>query len=223
MDWASLVPHLPAMARGFGLTILITVVGTLSSLAAAAVLVVAQENGPRSLKIAVRVYTEIILGLPILVLLYVIYFVLPQVGIRIGEFSAGILTLTLYYSPYMAEAIRGAIASVPAGQVDAARMIGFPPSRILSRIIVPQVIGLMIPSMTGLLIGLAKDTAILSVISVHELAYVTKQVVSRTYAPFETWALVAAIYWVALTGLEIGMRRLERRTTRFRGVAEARI
>ncbi len=223
MDFASLVPHLPALARGFGATILLTLTGALCALVAACVLVVAQENGPRSLKMAVRAYTEIILGLPILVLLYVIYFVLPQIGIRIGEFAAGILTLTLYYSPYMAEAIRGAIAAVPHGQLDAARMVGLSPFTILTRIIMPQTIGLVIPSLTGLLIGLAKDTAILSVISVQEFAYVTKQVVSRTYAPFETWALVAAVYWVALTGLEIGMRRLERRTTRFRGPAEIRI
>lgn len=223
MDWGSLVPYLPALARGFGVTILLTLAGALCSLIVACLLAIAQDSGPYALKIAVRAYTEIILGLPILVLLYVIYFVLPQLGIRIGEFAAGILTLTLYYSPYMAEAIRGAIASVPHGQIDAARMIGMPPFRILSRIIVPQTIGLMIPSLTGLLIGLAKDTAILSVISVQEFAYVTKQVVSRTYAPFETWTLVAAVYWVALTGLEIGMRRLERRSTRFRGLAEMRI
>jgi polar amino acid transport system permease protein len=179
-------------------------------------LVLGSTAGPRVLGRAIRVYTEIILGLPILVLLYLIYFVLPQAGIRIGEVTAGLLTLTLYYSPYMAEAIRGAIAAVPAGQVDAARMIGLNPLQVFARILLPQTLGLMIPPLTGILIGLAKDTAILSVISVHELSYVTKRVVSRTYAPFEVWTLVAAIYWVTLTALDAALRRVEWRVTRFR-------
>lgn len=216
MDWSSLVPYLPDLARGFGVTLLLTAGGAACALAAAVVLVLGATAGPPLLGRAIRVYTEIILGLPILVLLYLIYFVLPQAGIRIGEVTAGLLTLTLYYSPYMAEAIRGAIASVPAGQVDAARMIGLNPVQVFARILLPQTLGLMIPPLTGILIGLAKDTAILSVISVHELSYVTKRVVSRTYAPFEVWALVAGIYWVTLTALDAALRRVEWRVTRFR-------
>ena len=216
MDWSSLTPYLPDLARGFGVTLLLTAGGAACALAAAVLLVLASTAGPPLLARSIRAYTEIILGLPILVLLYLIYFVLPQVGIRIGEVTAGLLTLTLYYSPYIAEAMRGAIASVPSGQVDAARMIGLHPVQVFSRILFPQTLGLMIPPLTGILIGLAKDTAILSVISVHELSYVTKRVVSRTYAPFEVWALVAAIYWVTLTALESALRRVEWRVTRFR-------
>ena len=221
MDWSALVPYLPDLARGFGVTILLTLGGTGCSLVAALGLVVLQTNGPIVARKAVRAYTEIILGLPILVLLYLIYFVLPQIGVRIGEVEAELLTLTLYYSPYMAEAIRGAIASVPSGQIDAARMVGLSPFRIFSRILLPQTLGLMIPPLTGIMIGLAKDTAILSVISVHELAYVTKRVVSRTYAPFEVWALVAAIYWISLTAFESALRKVEWRTTRFRATGAA--
>jgi polar amino acid transport system permease protein len=216
MDWAALVPYLPDLARGFAVTVALTAGGALAALAMAVALVLATTAGPPILRHSVRIYTEIILGLPILVLLYVIYFVLPQLGIRIGEVAAGILTLTLYYAPYLAEAIRGAIAAVPAGQVEAARIIGLGPALIFTRILLPQSLGLMIPPLTGVLIGLAKDTAILSVISVHELTYVTKRVVSRTYAPFEVWAMVAAIYWVALTALEVALRRVEWRVTRFR-------
>jgi polar amino acid transport system permease protein len=216
VDWAVLVPYLPDLARGFAVTVALTFGGAASALAMAIGLVLATSTGGPVVRRAVRIYTEIILGLPILVLLYLIYFVLPQLGIRIGEVGAGILTLTLYYAPYMAEAIRGAIASVPAGQTEAARMIGLNPVQVFVRILLPQTFGLLIPPLTGILIGLAKDTAILSVISVHELTYATKRVVSRTYAPFEVWALVAAIYWVALSALEVLMRRLEWRVTRFR-------
>lgn len=221
MDWAALLPYLPDLARGFGVTVALTFGGAACALAMAVGLVLATSTGGQAIQRSIRIYTEIILGLPILVLLYLIYFVLPQFGIRIGEVAAGILTLTLYYAPYMAEAIRGAIASVPAGQVEAARMIGLAPSQIFIRILLPQTLGLMLPPLTGILIGLAKDTAILSVISVHELTYATKRVVSRTYAPFEVWALVAGIYWVALSALEVLMRRLEWRVTRFRSSGAA--
>ncbi|MCB1500279.1 MAG: amino acid ABC transporter permease [Bauldia sp.] len=216
MDWAALVPYLPDLARGFAVTVALTFGGAACALFMAIGLVLATSAGGPAIRRSVRIYTEIILGLPILVLLYLIYFVLPQLGLRIGEVAAGILTLTLYYAPYMAEAIRGAIASVPAGQVDAARMIGLNPVQIFIRILLPQTLGLLIPPLTGILIGLAKDTAILSVISVHELAYATKRVVSRTYTPFEVWALVAGLYWLALSALEVLMRRLEGRVTRFR-------
>lgn len=221
MDWASIIPYLPDLARGLGATLLLTAGGALLSLVVGLGLAVAVSAGPSFARRMVRIYTEIILGLPILLLLYIIYFALPQLGIRIGEVAAGLLTLTLYYSPYMAEAIRGGIASVPAGQVEAARLIGLPPARIFLRILLPQTLGLMIPPLTGILIGLAKDTAILSVISVHELAYVTKGVVSRTYAPFEAWLLVAAAYWVVLTGLEAVLRGVEWKVTRFRASGAA--
>lgn len=216
MDWSALTPYLPSLARGFGVTVLLTFGGTLAALLAAVALVLGSARGGRFLARVIRVYTEIILGMPILVLLYTIYFVLPQIGLRIGEVESGLLTLTLYYSPYMAEAIRGAIASVPKGQLDAARMAGLSELMILRRIVAPQAMGPLIPPLTGLMIGLAKDTAILSVISVHEFAYATKQAVSRTYAPFEVWTLVAAVYWVALSALDAGMRGVERRVTRYR-------
>jgi His/Glu/Gln/Arg/opine family amino acid ABC transporter permease subunit len=222
MDWEALVPYLPDLADGFRITVGIAVGASVTSFGAAIFLASASAIGPVALKTAVVVYTEIILGLPILVLLYLVYFVLPEFGLRFGETTAGILTLTLYYSPYFAEVIRGAIAAVPAGQVDAARMIGLNEPSILARIIGPQALALMIPPLTGILIGLVKDTAILSVISVQEFAYVTKQVVSRTYAPFEVWTLVAGVYWVTLSGFDVAMRGLERRVTRFRPAMELR-
>ncbi|MDR3374970.1 MAG: amino acid ABC transporter permease [Ancalomicrobiaceae bacterium] len=220
MDWSDIIPYLPDLARGFLKSIEIALLSAATALVTALLLTLASATGNAIVRAIVAAYTEIILGLPILVLLYVIYFVLPKFGVRFDETTAGVLTLTLYYSPYLAEAIRGAVAAVPVGQVEAARMIGLGELSILARIVVPQALALMIPSATGILIGLVKDTAILSVISVEEFAYVTKQVVSHTYAPFETWTLVAAVYWVTLALFETLMRGLERRLSRFRPKVE---
>jgi His/Glu/Gln/Arg/opine family amino acid ABC transporter permease subunit len=216
MDWAALWQYTPLLLDGLRLTIIVSIVGAVLALSFGGLLVASLSSGWRPLAIAVRLYTELILGVPFLVLLYVIYFVLPQLGFRLSELPTGLLTITLYYGPYMAEIIRGAVMAVPQGQIEAARTIGMSGLQIAYRVVVPQALGLMIPPLTGICIGLAKDTAILSVISVHELAYATKQVVSRTYAPFEVWTMVALLYWMLLTSFEVGMRSFERRATRYR-------
>ena len=216
MDLEQILKYAPLLLEGLKVTIIISVIGILLSIVTGAVLVAMQRSGIRPLAVIVRVYTEIILGIPILVLLYVIYFVLPDIGLRLSELAAGLLTLTLYYSPYMAEIMRGAIDAIPSGQLEAARSVGMSRLQAARRITVPQALGLIIPPLTGISIGLVKDSAILSIISVHEFAFETKQVVARTYAPFEFWTFAAICYWTILFVWENGMRSLERRVTRYR-------
>jgi polar amino acid transport system permease protein len=216
LDWSIVAKYTPVLLRGLTVTLWIWPVGVFLALLFGAVLVAAGRSRIRLLVAMTRIYTEMILGIPILVLLYVIYFVLPKFGIRLTELPAGLLTLMLYYSPYMAEVIRGALNAIPVGQIEAARTIGMSASQIARRITVPQALGLAIPPLTGVCIGLAKDTAILSLISVQEFAYQTKQVASRTYAPFETWFVVVICYYVVLWIFEQLMRLAERRATRYR-------
>lgn len=216
MDFAVILPYLPQLAKGVVETLKITGLGLLTSLGLALVLLAASERGTTAVRWVVRGYVGFILGMPILTLLYVIYFAAPSIGLRLDAWWAGILTLTLYYSPYMAEAMRGAVAAIPKGQTEAARAVGLSEAAILRRIIAPQALGIVLPALAGLSIGLAKDTAILSVISVREFAYETRQVVARTYAPAETWAVVALTYWVLLSVLDLGVRKLERRVNHYR-------
>ncbi len=216
MDFEVILPYVPQLARGVLETLKITGLGLLTSVLFAMVLLVASQRGGVLVRGIVRGYVGFILGMPILTLLYVIYFAAPSIGLRLDAWWAGILTLTIYYSPYMAEAMRGAIAAIPSGQTEAARTVGLSETTILRRIIAPQALGIVLPALAGLSIGLAKDTAILSVISVREFAYETRQVVARTYAPAETWAAVALTYWVLLSAFDLGMRRLERRVNYYR-------
>ena len=207
---------LPLLAAGLKWTIVVAILGMLLALALSLVLVAMRRSLHRFVRAPARIYTEIILGVPILVLLFIVFFVLPGAGIVIDPFPAGLVTLTLYYSPYLAEVIRGALNAVPAGQIEAARTVGMSRFRIAQRIVAPQAIGLMLPPMTGLFIGLTKDTAILSVISVAELTFQAKQVIARTYAPFEIYVLVAAGYWLLTFVLEASLRRAETSVTRYR-------
>ena len=216
MDLDQIWKYAPLLLEGLKVTVIISLAGIVLSIVTGALLVALQRSGIRPLVVFVRVYTEIILGIPILVLLYVIYFVLPDLGLRLSEVASGLVTLTLYYSPYMAEIMRGAINAIPAGQLEAARTVGMSRLEAARRIIVPQALGLIIPPLTGISIGLVKDSAILSIISVHEFAFETKQVVARTYAPFEFWTFAAICYWSILFVWENAMRTLERHVTRYR-------
>src|SRR5438552_652087 len=151
MDWG-ILKYTPLLLKGLKFTLWLWPSGVALALLFGAILVAAGRSHMRFLVIAVRIYTEIILGIPILVLLYVIYFVLPKFGLRLPEVTAGLLTLMLYYSPYMAEVIRGALNAVPVGHIEAAQTIGMSAWQIARRIMVPQMLGLAIPPLTGICI-----------------------------------------------------------------------
>lgn len=216
MQFSAIWAYIPDLLSGLGTTVLVSLAAFCTAFAMGVVLVAAGLSRNSFLQAATRIYTEIILGVPVLVLLYVIFFVLPEWGMTMPPLYSGLVALTLYYAPYMAEVMRGAIKAVPAGQIEAAHTIGMSRLQIAIRVTAPQAIGVALPALAGITIGLCKDTALLSVISVAELSFQTKQVVARTYAPFETYVVVAAMYWVVLTLFEIGVRRLETSVTRYR-------
>ncbi|MDX2213410.1 MAG: amino acid ABC transporter permease [Oculatellaceae cyanobacterium bins.114] len=216
MDWVLMLKSIPLLVNGLGWTIVISGLGMMLAMIMGIGLVIMRRSPIPLFRFLSQCYTEIILGVPILVLLFVIFFVLPNFGIVIDPLPAGLLTLMLHYSPYIAEVIRGALDAVPKGQIEAGRAIGMARHEIVQRIVLPQAIGVMLPPLTGQFIGLIKDSAILSVISVAELTFVAKQVISRTYAPFEIYILIAIGYWVLTFVLELALRKLETRFTAYR-------
>lgn len=165
---------------------------------------------------AARAYVALMRGVPPLVLVLIGFYVLPTLGLTLSPSLAGSAALTAYFAAYVGVAIRGAIVALPTGQREAALILGMPRSKIFLRVILPQAWPIALPALCGLLIGLFKETALLSVISVPELTFQTKQAVSRTYAPFEVYFLAALGYWIWSALLELAARGLERRATRFR-------
>lgn len=216
MDWNLMISSLPLLFGGFYWTIFISITGMALALLAGAVLVVMRRSPIKPISLIARAYTELILGVPILVLLFVVFFVLPDLGVVIDPLPAGLLTLMLHYSPYIAEIIRGALDAIPKGQIEAGRAIGMSRQELAKRIVLPQTVGIILPPLTGQLIGLIKDSAILSVISVQELTFVAKQIISITYSPFEIYTLIAIGYWVLTFVLELAFRKLEDRFTAYR-------
>lgn len=217
-DLGVLSGHWPELAQGLAGTVWLCVAGAAMSGVLGTLLVVGQRRGGPWLAALIRGYTALTLGLPLLVLLYVTFFVLPDVGVLLPAPLVGTVTLAIYYGPYVAEVIQAALAAVPAGTVEAGVALGMSPLAIARRIVVPQALPLLLPTLTGLSIGLVKDSALLSVISVHEFMFAAKAVVSDTYAPLEVYFVVAMVYWAATSVIHFSTRQWERRLGRSRRV-----
>jgi polar amino acid transport system permease protein len=124
---------------------------------------------------------------------------------------AGIVVLSLYAGAYFSESIRGGILSVPKGQLETARALGMPYLKAMWRIVLPQSLGYVLPSITNQMIGVIKDSAALSVITVPELSMAAQVVLGESFSPVETYLMVALLYWGLTALVAAVMMHLERR------------
>ena len=170
-----------------------------------------------------RLFVDIIRGVPMIVLAFFIYFGIPLAINKVisGNFTltalqAGIVALALNCGAYMAEIIRAGIQSVDIGQMEAARSLGMSYGKAMRKVVLPQAIRTMIPSIINQFIITLKDTSILSVIGFPELVNQAKNVVAITMDAFSVWAIVAVMYHIAITILSYSAKLLERRLNRGR-------
>jgi polar amino acid transport system permease protein len=158
-----------------------------------------------------RVYVELVRGTPLLVQLLVGFYVVAYaVGLE-NRYVVGVLVLALFSGAYMAEIFRAGLASIPAGQRDAARAIGLTPWQSLRLVILPQAVRLVLPPVAGQLVSLVKDSSLLSVIAVSEFTLAAQQVNSLTYSTLECYLPLAAGYLLLTLPLSALARHLERR------------
>ena len=167
-----------------------------------------------SLSNIARFYISIIRGTPLLVQLFIIFFALPQVGIKLEPFPAAVIAFSLNVGGYAAEIIRSAIQSIPKGQWEAAETIGFNYTGALRRIILPQAARVAVPPLSNTLISLVKDTSLASTILVTELLRTAQVVAAPTFEFFALYGTAAAYYWIICLVLSFGQNRLERRLER---------
>lgn len=175
----------------------------------------------RACNIVATVFIDLIRGVPMIVLAYFVYFGIPYflnnmmgISCTLTALQAGTICLALNCGAYMAEIIRAGIQSVDKGQMEAARSLGLPYWRAMVKIVLPQAIRTMIPSIINQFIITLKDTSILSVIGFPELVNSAKNVVAITFKSFQTWAIVAIMYLIVITILSKSAKVLERRLNR---------
>jgi His/Glu/Gln/Arg/opine family amino acid ABC transporter permease subunit len=216
MDWSAIVDNAPDLAVGLWFTLRLALVSAGTALTFGALLAWALQKGQPWLQGIVRAYIDFILGLPMLVLIYLLFFILPEYGITLSSPVVGVTALTLYYGPYMGELLRAAFAGIPRGQYEASAALGMRPFEALRHVLLKQALPVALPPSIGLLIGLIKETALLSVVGVEEFMYAAKQAISTSYAPLEIYLVVAIAYWLITVLLDSAAGVIERRLNRHR-------
>jgi len=197
------------LVRALGLTLTLTICSAALAVAAAFAAGVARSSGLRVLRWPAAVYVEVFRGTSALVQLFWVYFVLPFAGIELDAFAAGVTVLGLNAGAYGAEVVRGAINAVPAGQHDAARALNFSRSQTMWRVVLPQAFPEMLPPAGNIAIELLKNTALVSLIAVHELTFTAQLLRASTLQTGFIFTVVLVLYFAAALAISGAMRRLE--------------
>jgi polar amino acid transport system permease protein len=155
-------------------------------------------------------FLELIRNIPLLVLLYLFYYVLGPI-FGFDRYWASILCLAVFHSVLISEIFRAGINAVPKGQWEAATSIGMSKGQAYRYIILPQSIRFMLPPMTGEVVHMVKSSAIVSVIAVAELTTIGRNIISETYMSFEVWFTIAAVYMAVTLILSVGVSFVEKR------------
>lgn len=211
---------LPGLLEGAVLTLKIAVLGSCLALVAAIAAALCKMYGILPLRWIANCYIEIFRGTSALVQLFWLFFVLPQFGITLEAFTVAVLGLGLNVGAYGAEVVRGAISAVPRGQWEAATALNMSQAQMLRRIILPQAFVAMIPPWGNLFIELLKSTALVSLITLTDLAFKAQQMNQTTMKTIPIFTLVLLIYLAMSLCFTIVMRILEQRASR--GLARGR-
>ncbi|MET3447546.1 amino acid ABC transporter permease [Ralstonia sp. 1138] len=156
------------------------------------------------------VYVTFIRGTPLLVQLFLLFFGLPQFDILLPAFVCGVLGLGVYSGAYVSEIVRGAIQSVDRGQMEAARSIGMSLAQSMRAIILPQAVVRMIPPLGNEFIALIKNSALVSLLTIHDLMHEGQKIISVSYRSLEVYLAIALVYLVLTSAASYLLHRLER-------------
>lgn len=205
-----------------GKTLLLTLLSLIFAMVIGMIFALMNVGKNRVLNLIGTVYVDAVRGVPLIVLVYFIYFGVPAgmktifSEFRLTALQAGTIALAMNCGAYMAEIIRAGIESVDKGQMEASRSLGLSYGKSMRLVVLPQAIRTMIPSIINQFIITLKDTSILSVIGIPELTNMGKTISGNTFKSLETWAIVGVMYMVVIVTLSKIAKRIERRVNRGR-------
>ena len=209
-----LLPYLPVLGRGALLTIEISALAILISFPCGLLGALMRISDNRALRAFGTAYVETVRNIPLLVVLYVLYYALPVYGVRLDAFAAGVFGLSINSAAFTIEIFRGGFAAIPKGQYEAARALGLAPARIFALIVIPQVFRIVLPSLGNQVVSVVLGSAQASIIGVGELTYQTQSVGSATFRYFELFTLAALFYIVCVQLIGLVWRLFTGRTAR---------
>ncbi|WNC90983.1 amino acid ABC transporter permease [Paraburkholderia sp. FT54] len=211
MFFQNAVEFLPILLKGAVVTIEITFCSFILSTVLGLVLALMRVSENRIVSNAAATFINVIRGLPIIVQLFYIYFVLPDLGVQLSAFQAGFIGLGIAYSVYQAENFRAGIQAIDHGQIEAAQSIGMRGAMIMRRVVLPQAFRIALPPYGNTLVMMLKDSSLASTITVAEMTRAGQLIASSTFQNMTVFTLVALLYLGLSLPLVYGLRRLERR------------
>jgi His/Glu/Gln/Arg/opine family amino acid ABC transporter permease subunit len=201
---------LPYLIEGAGLTVGISTAAMLLAIAVGLLAALCSQAGPVGLG-AVRAYVELFRNTPLLIQIFIVYFGLPQLGLKLSPFLSGLSALTLYAGAYNAEIFRAGLEAVPRGQHEAARSTGLSAAQVARFVVVPQAVRICLPALGNNLVSLVKNSALVSTIGMVELMFVANDISFNNFRTFEIYGAAAVLYVVLVLGLSRVLARLEAR------------
>lgn len=205
------IEFLPILLKGAVVTIEITFCSFILSTLLGLVLALMRVSQNRVVSNAAATFINVIRGLPIIVQLFYIYFVLPDLGVQLLAFQAGFIGLGVAYSVYQAENFRAGIQAIDHGQIEAAQSIGMRGAMIMRRVVLPQAFRIALPPYGNTLVMMLKDSSLASTITVAEMTRAGQLIASSTFQNMTVFTLVALLYLALSLPLVYGLRRIERR------------
>ena len=211
MFWTESVLFLPILLEGLRLTVIVTIGSMLLSTVLGLVWALMRVSGIKWLALFATGLVNLIRGIPIIVQLFYIYFVLPELGITLSAVQAAIIGLGIAYSAYQSENFRAGIEAIDHGQIEAAQSLGMGWVMMMRRVILPQAVKIVLPPYGNTMIMMLKDSSQASTITVAELTLKGQMLASSTFKYSTVFTLVALLYLVMSVPLIVFVGWLERR------------
>lgn len=210
-SWHFVWQILPDLLKALEITVEATLIGSAIAMLLGLLLALGRRSTNRLVSWPVAAFVEVVRSTPLLVQLYFLFFVLPDLGITLGPLLAGVIGLGLHYSTYTSEVYRAGIEGVPRGQWEAATALNLSARRTWIGVVLPQAIPKVIPALGNYVNGMFKDTPLLSAITVVELLNEAHAIGAQTFRYLEPITLVGVLFFVVSYPTALLVRRLEAR------------
>lgn len=212
LDFSPVWAGLPQLLRGAWVTVEITSVSLLLGCFMGLVVGLGRLNPERRIVYGIcTAYVAVIRGTPLLVQLFILFFGLPQFGILWPAFFCGVIGLGIYSGAYVSEVVRGAIQSVDRGQMEAARSLGMSSGLAMRSVVLPQAVVRMIPPLGNEFIALIKNSALVSLLTIHDVMHEGQKIISVSYRSLEVYLAIAVVYFVLTGATTLALRHIEKR------------
>ena len=204
-----MLTSLPFLWHGLLVTLEVSAIVVVVALVLGVLLGAGLTYGPRIVAWPIRVYSDVVRGTPLLVLIFFVYYGLPALGVKIANFWAALAALAAFETAHVAETARGALQSIHPGQTEAAKAIGLTFEQRMIYVIFPQALRRFLPPWMNTVVDTVKGSALVSLVGIVDLMQSIQQVIGRTFRPMPLYVLGALMYFVINYALSLSARRLE--------------